>query len=359
MNDMNTKPDEMLLKVLTGANLFFLEKEEVIKTGYNAPIEEKPDMKTKAKPKAKSVAGGKHIKHKPTVKYNVTAVEVGKNKNAKKLDSKWTVEIEDEWDEEDNFQPEKLPNCITKFFDFYTLSLLNYFAGSNSLNHSNRVRRIEETYEQTVEDMYNEVRRALEYSVIREFRHFNDQAMLHESKQYPKGMYTRIKSVSKDCLHLYDSGALRVYLEKGKRPEDITNKLISDIFYGYREFCWDEAYGGKLWGDATEFLFQHPRNAKEKELWVDKVLDLHHNNGHLLNKTKFNYLSNTGDDETYAWDGRFTNARIKHRKTKIEADSALDYRRYAHTISDLSLYASTKVQNLSTANLNYIPAAVR
>lgn len=288
----------------------------------------------------------------------VEAVEpVLTNINRQKVDkSNWCppkVDVSNSYDDE-SLKPN---SCITKFFDFYVLSLLNYFAGPSSLNHENRARRINEAYETSVEEMYAKIRRALEYSVIREFRHFGSQAKApHDNTDPVKNEeWSRLMKVCKNCDDWYEEGILSKYLS-GEDCIEVDRSLINDLCAGYLQWSWDCSYGGKLWGVATEFLRQNPKNIQGKELWVDRVLDLHHNNGHLLNKTEFNYLSNSSDDSNYHWDGEFSNERNPKRKLDLVEYNALDYRREAPTLSDLSLYASTKVRNLSTANMRYIPA---
>jgi hypothetical protein len=278
------------------------------------------------------------------------------------MKNKTKVKVEVDWDEE---EPEvivnkKITKCVSRFFDFYVLSLLNYFAGPNSLNHHNKARRIEETYEMIVDEMYGEIRRALEYSVLREFRHFSDQAELNDDADTLEiNNYKLMKETSRRCYGWFENDQLSNHLEGKPNKLELNDSLFRTIYSGYMDYSWDDAYGGKLWGEATSFLWQHPKTTKDKELWVDRVLDLHHNNGHLLNKTKFNCLSNSGDSSEYEYEFEFTNDGNKKKRKRVVRHCALDYRREALTITDLSMYASTKVRNLSTANLNFLPEAVR
>ena len=56
---------------------------------------------------------------------------------------------------------------------------------------------------------------------------------------------------------------------------------------------WDSAYGGAKWAQATQAIKDSfkLKTVHDKVQWIDKVLDLYHNNGHLLNKTHFRSLS--------------------------------------------------------------------
>lgn len=225
------------------------------------------------------------------------------------------------------------------FFDFYTLSLLNYFAGDNSTNHANKVRRIKESYEKKVDELYNDIRHGLTYSVIREFRHYEDYGPCNN---------THIK-LAKAIIVEHEDGLLKKFLEKEYFKLDISKNRISNIVDGFMEDSWDDNYGGKLWGIAAGFLLDNPESIKSKELWVDRVLDLHHNGGHILNKTKFSALSEEVE---------FSTEKGKKRKV-FNTYNALDYRRYARTLSELNEFSSPRVNRLVSANLNFIPEMIR
>ena len=231
------------------------------------------------------------------------------------------------------------------FFDFYTLSLLNYFAGDNSLNHENRVRRIRETYEKSVDELYDSIRHSLTYSVIREFRHFNEYG-----PAYPNDL----SALSRKSRHEHRNRNLRRFLNNESNNIDISYNRISKIYEGFLLDGWDSNYGGKLWATATKFLLDEPNTTKRKELWVDRVLDLQHNSGHILNKTKFIDISERTKYPKYT-----VNQKGKRVKKINDYWSALDYRRYSKTLSELAEFSSPKVNRLVTANLNFIPELIQ
>jgi len=229
-----------------------------------------------------------------------------------------------------------------KFFDFYSLSLLRYFAGPETLNYSNKARRVQDQYERIVDEFYLSVRHALEYSVFREFRHFT-----YYTECAGDNLNNRLKELSDNVSSIFfieytpDAFVKRV---KSKLELDMRSSLI-DIKSSFDDYLWDCDYGGKLWGKAAAFLIENPRTHKAKELWVDRVLDLQHNTGHILNKTEFFQLSLRN---------QFANpSGGRGRRT------ALNYRRYAKTISELAHYSSPSVKKLVKANLNQFPKAIQ
>jgi hypothetical protein len=231
------------------------------------------------------------------------------------------------------------------FFDFYTLSLLNYFAGDTSLNHEGKVRRIRDTYEQKVDELYEDIKRSLTYSVTREFRHYIEYGPC--DKPYV--------DLAKKICHEYRTGLVKVYLnkEETRKKLDTSDVRLRSIADGFMMPNWDDNYGGKLWGIAARFLLEKPETTKSKELWVDRVLDLQHNNGHILNKTNFAQLERHAFPRIYSY---VSNKRIKAIYNEY---NALDYRRYAKTLSDLTVYASPRINRLVVTNLNFIPEMLR
>lgn len=231
------------------------------------------------------------------------------------------------------------------FFDFYALSILRFFAGERTLNHGCRADRIERSYEEVVDLFYEEIRRALHYSVLREFRHFNGRTTLPRRNKR-NARIKRFAELSKRLNKLYDYGvgSLDKYLWKESDGESFQNIDLGDIEAGFNDFRWDTLYGGKAWGKAAGFLLQDPKTTLNKELWIDRVLDLQHNCGHILNKTKFRVLSLRN---------KVPNPRTKGRRT------ILNHRRYAQTIRELSSYGSARTKKLVNTNLNLVPEIVR
>lgn len=234
---------------------------------------------------------------------------------------------------------------IKQFFDFYTLSLLNYYAGEGSLNFQNRSWRINEEYEKSVNSFYKLVRACLHYSCIREYRHFFEHFFANDYHLLDDKNYSRLKRNSKDISESFEITPSKE--ERGKVMRRVFHLAdINDMVDAFRMEGgqWEELYGGELWAKAAEFLLEKPKSIKAKELWVDRVLDLHHNCGHILNKTELFSLS---------FRNQFSNGKRRGKRT------ALNYRRYCQTISDLALFSSKKTKKLVKANLNFIPAAIR
>lgn len=236
----------------------------------------------------------------------------------------------------------KQKDAARMFFDFYSLSLLRFFAGEKTLNHECRVERIERYYTQTVEAFYEDIRNALYYSVLREFRHFSDRTEYERTKKR-KINRAEANALSMKLDTLYDKNVLDKVLagERRKELEGINLQLIAD---GFNKVKWHSLYGGKKWGKAAVFLLQKPKTTEQKELWIDRVLDLQHNCGHILNKTKFTVLSQRN--------------KVYNPVTKGKR-SILNHRRYARTIRELSKHASFQTQKLVNVNLNLLPEIVR
>lgn len=213
------------------------------------------------------------------------------------------------------------------FFDFYSLNLLNYFAGENSLNFENRRKRINKEYENVVENFYKDILIALAYSVQREFRHYNTQANGREKE------LIKLSAKCKKGLPL---------LEKQLQEHDLSiipdKEILRKILRGFESGNWCSSYGGKPWAEGARFLVNLPKTFDEKVIWIDRVLDLQHNNGHMLNKTKFRSLS----EYNYCF-----------------KSNPLDYRKKAKTFSSLLQFSSLKVKSLGMASKNFIPEKIR
>lgn len=247
---------------------------------------------------------------------------------------------------------EKEDQTQCEFFDFYALNLLEFFAGEKTLNHSVRAERITNLYEEVTERMYQKIYRALLYSVVREFRHFcyetynmDDQDNLY----IDRGTYQYYWRMSMRVYRKYNTfggqKAFKAFLD-GNSDQLPIQPNLNDILFCFNHKGWNSHYGGKNWAKATALLLDLPRTISQKQVWIDRVLDLQHNTGHILNKTDFHILS--AQKRCRRADQGLRNKR-----------SPLNYRRYATTISDLIRYSSVRVRKLATANMNYIPEMIR
>lgn len=243
---------------------------------------------------------------------------------------------------------------LTNFFDFYLANLVYDFSTQDHVIYfSNKLNRIRETKEQIVERFYNQVRVNLHYAVLREFRHapFNYNAYTTQSSDIKKHkILTYRNHLDKIERHVNKLERNNNYdwRTRFRIPTDVEiNKIIKlpinlkdvyDVFDDQDN--WDREYGGKLWAKGTFFLLNLPKTDKDKIIWIDRVLDLYHNSGPLLNKTQFKNL-------------------FKPKQCGIGRNkrNALNYRRYANA-DQLARYASKRVSNIFNANRRCLPVAI-
>lgn len=230
---------------------------------------------------------------------------------------------------------------ITSFFDFYLANLLfDFNTRKDHIYFGCKLDRIEDVRNRINDSFYNKVRDSLHYAVLREFRHIDDYFIYDgdNTKEYD-GIYKKyrltIRRIEKVVeKHYYNQ------LASDKDIKDVINLKI-DLVDVYKMFhahkYWETDFGGKLWAKATEFLLNLPKNDKEKIVWVDRVLDLYHNSGPLLNKTEFKILF-----------------KPKTCGEKLMKRTALNYRRYAKA-ADLAKYSSVSLRKLFIANRRSLP----
>lgn len=182
-----------------------------------------------------------------------------------------------------------LEEPVVKFFDFYTMYELYLRAGgfreegyaAYPVFVNERIwNKIVDKYEETVDQFYSMVYEALVTAVGREMRHFphhcNDYVTGQEQKFY-KNLRTKGKITQDEIREAQDD------VEK---YADVAVKLFSIP-------QWACSYGGRKWAAAAQMLADSKKlkTRHQKVFWCDKVMDLHHNTGHLLNKTYFRCLS--------------------------------------------------------------------
>lgn len=178
------------------------------------------------------------------------------------------------------------------FFDFYTMYELYMRAGGfreAGYKHYSVIinqkiwERITSKYEEVVDSFYDELYHALVDAIKQELRHFPSECTSYHDESAGnyistwkmvciKGNTTidQLKNVSKN-LEKHPEIAVKVFTI----PE------------------WDPEFGGRKWAKASQMLVESKKikTRHEKVLWCDRVLDLYHNSGHLLNKTDFASLS--------------------------------------------------------------------
>lgn len=221
-----------------------------------------------------------------------------------------------------------------KFFDFYLLLALSDFVGEKSLNHYVKVQKIEDATDDAIEELYKEVLDGLKYSVTREARHCEEYSK--DSKK------CRLRKAEKEWF-----AEIEGYVAWESEDDEgcqIANYKLLDLYNKicpfrlrklFKERKWNDRYGGKVWGEAVEQLINLPKNKKQKIIWIDHVLDMAHNSGPLLNKTRLRNL--------------FDYKYVAYRKPQND----LDFRREA-TLRQLSEKASQKAKYIFNANLRQL-----
>lgn len=223
-------------------------------------------------------------------------------------------------------------SIFQKFFDFYSMYELYLrcggfrdigYGGYDTFVNEGVFNRISSIYEGTVEEFYELVYDALVMSIQCEIRHFpgdcqfknGDQVDTFTKKFYDEfekkfGISRKVcKAVKKDIL--YD---------------------ISTAHLIFAKVAWCPGYGGQKWGKGVQALIdaEKVKTLHDKVQWIDRVMDLYHNNGHLLNKTHFSYLSGPV-------------------KEGFNDRTALDFRAKAKTILKFTPFNSDRVKQLVLA----------
>lgn len=141
---------------------------------------------------------------------------------------------------------------LRQFFDCYSLCDLEFWSSGPEMFKFNDCERQEIAilFERVVEEFYSYVRKQLDRVVFGEIEHYNRRCC----KNIPNVTVKKIK----------------------KRRDAWTAEYI------FRNLPWHQEYGGPLWADAAAFLLKHPTTTHEKMSWIDKVMDLQHNNGQIF-----------------------------------------------------------------------------
>jgi len=180
---------------------------------------------------------------------------------------------------------------ITEFFDFYSINELYLRCGGfrdigykeYSVFVSARAEeKIKAAYEEIVNGFYAKVYAALVKSVTSELKHFNSNA--YSPVGYSFGAYGLYKFY-KEKYGLTDEA-----ITLARKLPDVYPEIAHLLFDGVK---WSSDYGGKKWAKGTQALIDSKdiKTTEDKLFWTDQVLDLYHNNGHMLNKTMFKALS--------------------------------------------------------------------
>jgi len=160
------------------------------------------------------------------------------------------------------------------FWDFYALELLRAKSKGSYLQHQ----RMGNLLKEVTVSLLREQIMALEASIRGEIRYFIRAC--RSPKQSSNGCW-----VSDFLVDVY----------KKYSPLTIDLATIEAIF---KKKIWSSEYGGRNWARATRTLIEAKQAFKDDDLrsmiyYVDRIFDLQHNNGFILNKTNFRVL----DDE--------------------------------------------------------------
>ena len=172
------------------------------------------------------------------------------------------------------------PTKISRlFWDFYALELLyNSFKVNPAISFARQV-VVEKELIEIVKILLPKMVSALEASVRGEVRYFFRAF--------------RRRNTNDGCTYFKDK-ILESIAEK-RHPLTIDLEEIQRIFVNQN--IWGGDYGGPSWAKATRVLIQAKKDLEKFDLvqWtlrIDRIFDLHHNSGFILNKTDFSSLEN-------------------------------------------------------------------
>lgn len=215
----------------------------------------------------------------------------------------------------------KKVTTVNKFFDFYSIIELYLrtggfrdigYSGYSVFVTQRAEDKIRQAYERTVDSFYEEIYNALVASVRSELHHYPGST-LDSKEEKIKGMGINISQTKK---------------HPEKYPE------AAHVLFTVPH--WTSGYGGGKWAGGTALLIEAKRvkTRSEKVYWIDRVLDLYHNGGHMINKTKYSSLSNN------------TIKKKSEASGKTFHCTPLDFRARAKSIMEYIPHNTTEVQRL-------------
>jgi len=183
---------------------------------------------------------------------------------------------------------------LVDFFNLYCYNLLDFSLGKGmeELKYERKVfvnesleNKIRDKYEHYCDKLFTYIFKVLEANCYHEFGYIHNQ-----EECYNDGIdYNEI--VMHIPLHLRKKICKVKFSSKETLKKNFSYTDIETLFK--IDELWESEYGGPLWGDGAEFLASAHKckTIHDKFIWIDKVLDLYHNTGHILNKSIFNVLS--------------------------------------------------------------------
>lgn len=187
----------------------------------------------------------------------------------------------------------KQVNPIVKdFYDFYSIVELYNRSGGFRDNPKYRgypvfvswraEEKIKNTYEEIVNKFYADVHGALNRSIKSELRHFPEMTFIDFDNSEK---YRTLKAYRQAVI-----GYPWKFVNRVKKNPSYNPRVVKAIFLNIK---WDDAYGGKKWAKGAQLLIdaESIKTLSDKVYWIDRVLDLYHNSGHMIDKTQFRVLS--------------------------------------------------------------------
>lgn len=226
---------------------------------------------------------------------------------------------------------------VRAFYDIYALNELYFrLAGGDEdygyvRNHFGSFRaemKIREAYESLIPKFHAAIIDALERSVRSEIRYgtfsYLSKHLLKTSKPVQE--------------HLSRKGLSFEVYRKSRRTNMPLN-MVAEVFSCDR--LWATHYGGPPWAKATSTLIEakKAKTLKDMFFWVDRILDLQHNSGFILDKTEFHRLvtDKTNPEDEDDW------------------RTHLDIRAELTTIKHFEPYVSFSVRKLMVPHYHKLP----
>lgn len=223
------------------------------------------------------------------------------------------------------------------FWEFYALNHLWFRLGNGAetygyqpikIVNENLRNKINFRFEEVTDKFYALIKDALERSIRSEMKYifgakydtFYDAISsnpLEETDYYD--MQEECKAASKDLTKF-----VRKHKPEMDRGCPARYAPISWAQIGFRWKGWNESYCGESWANGCEVYLETDKisHLTEKISWIDRALDLYHNNGFLLNKTEFSALEEFCDlDNRFllvSWEETVKKSHIIECIVKIE-----------------------------------------
>jgi hypothetical protein len=194
------------------------------------------------------------------------------------------------------------------FWEFYLLEYLYFRLHNNPLINGRLKEKINERFEIVTNTFLNLTRDSLERSIRSEMKYvfrvgssllfdaINTEEFEREWDDYGTvmGYDGVIGKRALRNLNKYLKGFGQFKIDRG------VSSKTAPIEWGKIAFKWpgwSSSYCGNNWAQACDTYLESRKvnSQKDKIMWIDRCLDLYHNNGFLLNKTEFAVLEQVGD----------------------------------------------------------------